>query len=99
MWEWLIPVLIGVAIIVIAGIYRWATYNSLVQLNVRVDEAWSDITLQLKRRADLLPTLIETVKGNAGHEKPGVENVPRARAETHAAGGAAGVSASAGQPT
>ena len=49
MWEWLIPVLIVVALVVIAGIYLWATYNSLVQLNVRVDEAWSDITVQLKR--------------------------------------------------
>ena len=60
---WLIPVLIVVALVVIVGIYLWATYNSLVALNVRVDEAWSDITVQLKRRADLLPNLIETVKG------------------------------------
>ena len=82
MWEWLIPVLIVVAIVVIAGIYLWATYNSLVQLNVRVDEAWSDITVQLKRRADLLPNLIEAVKGYAAHEKAVFENVTRARAET-----------------
>src|SRR3546814_3776717 len=89
MWEWLIPVLIVVAIIVIAGIYLWATYNSLVQLNVRVDEAWSDITVQLKRRADLLPNLIETVKGYAAHEKAVFANVTRARAETLSAGGPA----------
>jgi len=82
MWEWLIPVLIVVALVVIAGVYLWATYNSLVQLNVRVDEAWSDITVQLKRRADLLPNLIETVKGYAAHEKAVFENVTRARAET-----------------
>ena len=82
MWEWLIPVLIVVALVVIIGIYLWATYNSLVQLNVRVDEAWSDITVQLKRRADLIPNLIETVKGYAAHEKAVFENVTQARAET-----------------
>ena len=82
MWEWLVPVIVIVAILVIAGIYLWATYNALVSLNVRVDEAWSDITVQLKRRADLLPNLIETVKGYAAHEKAVFENVTRARAET-----------------
>ncbi|MET1017820.1 MAG: LemA family protein, partial [Leifsonia flava] len=55
--EWLIPVLIVVALAAIVGIYFWVTYNSLVSLNVRVDEAWSDITVQLKRRADLIPNL------------------------------------------
>jgi LemA protein len=85
--EWLIPVLIVVAVLVLIGIYLWATYNSLVQLNVRVDEAWSGITVQLKRRADLIPTLIETVKGYASHEKAVFENVTRARAETLAASG------------
>jgi LemA protein len=83
--EWLIPVLIVVAVVVLVGIYLWATYNSLVQLNVRVDEAWSGITVQLKRRADLIPNLIETVKGYASHEKAVFENVTRARAETLAA--------------
>ena len=66
--EWLVPVLIVVGVILLIGIYLWATYNSLVQLNVRVDEAWSGITVQLKRRADLIPNLIETVKGYASHE-------------------------------
>jgi len=89
MWEWLIPVIIVVALILVVGIYLWATYNSLVALNVRVDEAWSDITVQLKRRADLLPNLIETVKGYAAHEKAVFENVTRARAETLSAGGPA----------
>lgn len=83
--EWLIPVLIVVAVVVLVGIYLWATYNALVQLNVRVDEAWSGITVQLKRRADLIPNLIETVKGYASHEKAVFENVTRARAETLAA--------------
>ncbi len=54
-------------------------YNGLVRANVRVDEAWSDITVQLKRRADLIPNLIETVKGYAKHEKEVFENVTKAR--------------------
>jgi len=87
--EWLIPVLIVVVIVAIIGIYLWATYNSLVTLNVRVDEAWSDITVQLKRRADLIPNLIETVKGYAAHERGVFENVTRARAETLSAQGPA----------
>ncbi|SEB35317.1 LemA protein [Paramicrobacterium humi] len=87
--EWLIPVLIVVALVVIIGIYLWATYNSLVTLGVRVDEAWSDITVQLKRRADLIPNLIESVKGYAAHEKAVFENVTKARAETLSAQGPA----------
>jgi LemA protein len=91
--EWLVPVLIIVGLVLLIGIYLWATYNSLVQLKVRVDEAWSGITVQLKRRADLIPNLIETVKGYASHEKAVFENVTRARAETLSAGspGAAGI--------
>ena len=80
--EWLIPVVIVVVIVAIIGIYLWATYNSLVTLKVRVDEAWSDITVQLKRRADLIPNLIETVKGYAAHERGVFESVTQARAET-----------------
>lgn len=80
--EWLIPVIIVVVIVAIIGIYLWATYNSLVTLKVRVDEAWSDITVQLKRRADLIPNLIETVKGYAAHEKGVFQSVTQARAET-----------------
>jgi len=77
---------IGVGIIVAAaivfGIYLWVTYNGLVALGVRVEEAWSDITVQLKRRADLIPNLIETVKGYAAHEKGVFEAVTKARAES-----------------
>ncbi|WP_395242569.1 LemA family protein [Agromyces sp. MMS24-K17] len=91
--EWLIPVIIVVVLAAIVGIYLWATYNSLVTLNVRVDEAWSDITVQLKRRADLIPNLIEAVKGYASHEKAVFENVTRARAETLQAQGPADASA------
>lgn len=87
--EWLWPVLIVVGVLVLVGIYLWSTYNSLVQLNVRVDEAWSGITVQLKRRADLIPNLIETVRGYAAHEKAVFEGVTRARAETLSASGPA----------
>ncbi|KJC65694.1 LemA family protein [Agreia bicolorata] len=80
--EWLIPVIVVVVLAAIIGIYLWATYNSLVTLKVRVDEAWSDITVQLKRRADLIPNLIESVKGYAAHEKGVFEAVTAARAET-----------------
>ena len=95
--EWLIPVLIVVALVAIAGIYLWATYNSLVTLKVRVDEAWSDITVQLKRRADLIPNLIETVKGYATHEKSVFEEVTKARAATLSASSPAEASAAENQ--
>ena len=91
--ELLIVVGIIVLLVVIVGVYLWSTYNGLVTLNVRVDEAWSDITVQLKRRADLIPNLIETVKGYAAHEKGVFEAVTKARAESLTAGtpGEAGV--------
>jgi LemA protein len=81
---WVVGGLIALAAIV--GIYLWVTYNALVTLNVRVDEAWSDITVQLKRRADLIPNLIEAVKGYAAHEKEVFESVTKARAATLSAG-------------
>jgi LemA protein len=74
--------LIVLGIIVLIGLYLWSTYNGLVRLNERVSEAWSDITVQLKRRADLIPNLIETVKGYATHEASVFENVTKARAAT-----------------
>ncbi len=80
--EIIIVLVVIVALVVIVGGYLWATYNGLVRLNVRVDEAWSDITVQLKRRADLIPNLIEAVKGYAAHEKQVFENVTKARSET-----------------
>ena len=76
-------------IIVLVGLYIWSTYNGLIKLNERVSEAWSDITVQLKRRADLLPNLIDTVKGYAAHEKGVFEAVTKARAETMSVGGPA----------
>ncbi len=78
----LVTTLIILGVIVVLAIYVWITYNSLIALRVRVDEAWSDITVQLKRRADLIPNLVETVKGYAAHEKSVFEAVTQARAET-----------------
>jgi len=76
----MIPLLIVGAIVLIVIIFFWATYNSLVKLNVRVEEAWSDITVQLKRRLDLIPNLVNSVKGYAAHEKGVFEAVTEARA-------------------
>jgi LemA protein len=70
---------IVIGIVVLIGLFLWITYNGLVTLKVRVDEAWSDITVQLKRRADLIPNLVNTVKGYAKHEKGVFEEVTAAR--------------------
>lgn len=75
---YLIYVLIAVVLILI--IYVVAKYNGLVRLNVQADEAWSDITVQLKRRYDLIPNLVNSVKGYASHEKDVFEKVTEARA-------------------
>jgi LemA protein len=70
---------IVLAIVVALLLALVAIYNGLVRANVRVDEAWSDITVQLKRRADLIPNLVEAVKGYASHEKNVFEDVTKAR--------------------
>ncbi len=70
---------LAIIILVVLAIAIIGIYNSLVRTKVRVDEAWSDITVQLKRRADLIPNLIETVKGYAKQEKEVFENVTKAR--------------------
>lgn len=68
------------AIVVVLGLFLWVTYNGLVKLKIRVDEAWSDITVQLKRRLDLIPNLVNSVKGYAAHESGVFEKVTEARA-------------------
>lgn len=73
-------IIIGCIIAIIIAIV-WSTYNSLVKLNERVSEAWSDITVQLKYRADLVPNLVEIVKGYAKHEKSAFEDVTKARSQ------------------
>lgn len=72
---------ITLGIIAVVIIFVWITYNGLVTLRNRVEEAWSDITVQLKRRADLIPNLVNTVKGYAKHEKSVFEEVTKARTE------------------
>lgn len=66
--------------IVVLGLLIWASYNSLITAKVRIGEAFSQIDVQLKRRSDLIPNLIETVKGYAKHEKELLENITKARA-------------------
>jgi LemA protein len=68
------------AIIVIAVLWFAGAYNHFVKLNTRTSEAWSDIDVQLKRRYDLIPNLVETVKGYAKQESSVLENVTKARA-------------------
>lgn len=65
--------------LVLVAFYFVSVYNSLVQLKNKVKEAWSGIDVQLKRRASLIPNLVETVKGYASHEKEVFENVTKAR--------------------
>jgi LemA protein len=65
--------------VVVIGLWIVAVYNGLIRLRNRVDEAWSDIDVQLKRRYDLIPNLINTVKGYATHEKELFEKITQAR--------------------
>jgi len=74
-------IIIVVAIVVVIGIALAVMYNSLVRLNIQADEAWSDITVQLKRRYDLIPNLVNSVKGYATHEKTVLEDVTKARSQ------------------
>lgn len=72
-------IFILLAIVIVAALWVVAVYNSLVTLKNRAKEAWSDIDVQLKRRYDLIPNLVETVKGYATHERELFEKVTRAR--------------------
>ncbi len=78
-------IILGVVALLI--LWLWATYNSLVSGRNQVDEAWSDIDVQLKRRYDLIPNLVEAVKGYATHEREAFENVTKARAAAMSAEG------------
>ena len=70
--------IIGVLVLLVG--YFIVQYNKLVRLNIQVDEAFAQIEVQLKRRADLIPNLVETVKGYASHEREALEKVVQARA-------------------
>lgn len=78
-----------IIIIAVAVIILWiiAIFNGLIRLKNRTDEAWSDIDVQLKRRHDLIPNLIATVKGYAAHEKQAFESVTNARTKAISAQG------------
>ena len=85
------PVIIIVVVIVLLILFLIGIYNGMVRARNRVDESWSGIDVQLKRRHDLIPNLVETVKGYAAHEKEVFEAVTQARANAMSAqaGGAA----------
>ncbi|MDD5589977.1 MAG: LemA family protein [Candidatus Portnoybacteria bacterium] len=80
-----------VILAILAVVVFWfiIAYNRFVRLNRRKDEAWSDIDVQLKRRHDLIPNLVETIKGYASHERELFEKVTQARAQAISASGAA----------
>jgi LemA protein len=80
---WLIVI---VAIVVVVALLLVALYNRLVQQRNRVDNAWAQVEVQLKRRWDLIPNLVETVKGYAAHERETFEAVTQARARAQQAG-------------
>lgn len=75
-------------VVVVAALYVVVTFNRLVRLRTRVQEAWSDIQVQMKRRYDLVPNLVETVRGYAAHERDTLEGVVQARSAAMADQGA-----------
>ena len=83
----MIILIVIVAIIVIAVLYYIGKRNSIIAARNRVDESWSGIDVQLKRRHDLVPNLVETVKGYAAHESQTFEKTTQARAEAMSAQG------------
>jgi LemA protein len=83
----MIVALIVLGVVLLLGLIGVLTYNGMVGSRNRVDEAWSGIDVQLKRRHDLIPNLVETVKGYATHERGTFENVTQARAEAMNASG------------
>ena len=91
--------IILVAVVVLLLLWVVTSYNRLVRLNISADEAFAQIEVQLKRRADLIPNLVETVKGYAAHEKSTLDAVISARAKATSATGVADVAAADGQLT
>lgn len=77
----MIALIIVIALVVIFLLYGVSIYNRLVKLKNLVQEAWSSIDVMLKKRHDLIPNLVETVKGYATHERETLDNVTRARAQ------------------
>lgn len=73
------PLWIVLGLVLLVVFYFWSLYNGLVSLKTSIEEAWSQIDVQLKRRSDLIPNLVETVKGYAKHEKTIFSDVTKAR--------------------
>jgi LemA protein len=92
-------IIVLLILVVVVSLMVAGMYNGLVQLRVRGDNAWSDIDVQLKRRHDLIPNLVETVKGYASHEKGTFENVAKYRSAAMAATTPAERGAAEGQLT
>jgi LemA protein len=82
----IIVLVVIVGVVVLLGLFLAGMYNTLIRSRVRVNEAWSGIDVQLKRRASLIPNLVETVKGYAAHEREVFERVTEARAALQQAG-------------
>ena len=80
------PLIIIVVILVVIAFFIWTLYNGLVTTRMRVKESWSGIDVQLKRRSNLIPNLVESVKGYAKHEKSVLESVTEARSQLMKAG-------------
>ena len=95
----MVIVIIIVALLLLIGLIYVLVRNSLVNLNQRVGESWSGIDVQLKRRHDLVPNLVETVKGYATHERETFEKVTQARAAAMQASGPAEAGQAEGQLT
>jgi LemA protein len=85
----MIALLVILAVVIAAVLFVVGIYNGLVRLRNEAKNAWSQIDVQLKRRHNLIPNLVQTVKGYAGHEKETLENVTRARAQAVEAKGVA----------
>jgi len=77
MWLWIL--LIIIVIVVIFALIYWGFYNRIIRMENRIDNSWAQIDVQLRRRAELIPNLMETVKGYMKHEKEVLENVTKAR--------------------
>ena len=92
-------IIIVLGVIALVILFFVAQYNRLIRLNISVDEAWAQIEVQLKRRADLIPNLVETVKGYAAHEQSTFDAVVTARAKATTASTVADTAAADGMLT
>jgi LemA protein len=92
-------IIIAVVVVGLIALFLITQYNRLIRLNITVDEAWAQIEVQLKRRADLIPNLVETVKGYAAHVQSTFDAVVTARAKATSATGVADTAAADGMLT